>query len=204
MKKILKERPIFGLMLGLCSSLAITTTLENAIIMGLSVTIILVLSNMIISLLRSIIPKTIMIPAYILIISTLVTTLDITLKNNLPSISSSFGIYIPLIIVNCIVLGRAINYASKNKVLPSIKDGFQMGLSYTLSLMLISFIREVLGTGTITIIDKLSSILGFKLIIKLPNIVLLNNPIFVSSAGAFLTLGLLMAFLNRGGNNEIN
>ena len=145
-----------------------------------------------------------MIPAYILIISTLVTTLDITLKNNLPSISSSFGIYIPLIIVNCIVLGRAINYASKNKVLPSIKDGFQMGISYTLSLMLISFIREVLGTGTITIIDKLSSILGFKLIIKLPNIVLLNNPIFVSSAGAFLTLGLLMAFLSRGGNNEIN
>ena len=202
MKRILKEGPIFGLMLGLCSSLAITTTLENAIIMGLSVTLILALSNMIISLLRSIIPKTIMIPAYILIISTLVTTLDITLKNNLPSISSSFGIYIPLIIVNCIVLGRAINYASKNKVLPSIKDGFQMGLSYTLSLMLISFIREVLGTGTI--IDKLSSILGFKLIIKLPNIVLLNNPIFVSSAGAFLTLGLLMAFLNRGGNNEIN
>ena len=195
MKRILKEGPIFGLML---------TTLENAIIMGLSVTLILVLSNMIISLLRSIIPKTIMIPAYILIISTLVTTLDITLKNNLPSISSSFGIYIPLIIVNCIVLGRAINYASKNKVLPSIKDGFQMGISYTLSLMLISFIREVLGTGTITIIDKLSSILGFKLIIKLPNIVLLNNPIFVSSAGAFLTLGLLMAFLSRGGNNEIN
>lgn len=204
MKRILKEGPIFGLMLGLCSSLAITTTLENAIIMGLSVTLILVLSNMIISLLRSIIPKTIMIPAYILIISTLVTTLDITLKNNLPIISTSFGIYIPLIIVNCIVLGRAVNYASKNKVLPSIKDGFQMGLSYTLSLMLISFIREVLGTGTITIIDKLSSILGFKLIIKLPNIVLLNNPIFVSSAGAFLTLGLLMAFLNRGGNNEIN
>lgn len=204
MKRILKEGPIFGLMLGLCSSLAITTTLENAIIMGLSVTLILALSNMIISLLRSIIPKTIMIPAYILIISTLVTTLDITLKNNLPSISSSFGIYIPLIIVNCIVLGRAINYASKNKVLPSIKDGLQMGLSYTLSLMLISFIREVLGTGTITIIDKLSSILGFKLIIKFPNIVLLNNPIFVSSAGAFLTLGLLMAFLNRGGNNEIN
>lgn len=204
MKRILKEGPIFDLMLGLCSSLAITTTLENAIIMGLSVTLILALSNMIISLLRSIIPKTIMIPTYILIISTLVTTLDITLKNNLPSISSSFGIYIPLIIVNCIVLGRAINYASKNKVLPSIKDGFQMGISYTLSLMLISFIREVLGTGTITIIDKLSSILGFKLIIKLPNIVLLNNPIFVSSAGAFLTLGLLMAFLNRGGNNEIN
>ena len=204
MKRILKEGPILGLMLGLCPPLAITTTLENAIIMGLSVTLILVLSNMIISLLRSIIPKTIMIPAYILIISTLVTTLDITLKNNLPSISSSFGIYIPLIIVNCIVLGRAINYASKNKVLPSIKDGFQMGISYTLSLMLISFIREVLGTGTITIIDKLSSILGFKLIIKLPNIVLLNNPIFVSSAGAFLTLGLLMAFLSRGGNNEIN
>ena len=191
-------------MLGLCSSLAITTTLENGIIMGLSVTLILVLSNMIISLLRNIISKTIMIPAYILIISTLVTTLDIILKKYLPSISSSFGIYISLIIVNCIVLGRAINYASKNKVLPSIIDGFKMGSSYTLSLMLISFIREVFGTGTITIIDKLSSVLGFKLIIKLPNILLFNNPIFVSPAGAFLILGLLIAFLNRGGNNEIN
>lgn len=204
MKKILKEGPIFGLMLGLCSSLAITTTLENGIIMGLSVTLILVLSNMIISLLRNIISKTIMIPAYILIISTIVTTLDIILKKYLPSISSSFGIYISLIIVNCIVLGRAINYASKNKVLPSIIDGFKMGSSYTLSLMLISFIREVFGTGTITIIDKLSSVLGFKLIIKLPNILLFNNPIFVSPAGAFLILGLLIAFLNRGGNNEIN
>ena len=203
MKKILKEGPIFGLMLGLCSSLAITTTLENGIIMGLSVTLILVLSNMIISLLRNIISKTIMIPAYILI-STLVTTLDIILKKYLPSISSSFGIYISLIIVNCIVLGRAINYASKNKALPSIIDGFKMGSSYTLSLMLISFIREVFGTGTITIIDKLSSVLGFKLIIKLPNILLFNNPIFVSPAGAFLILGLLIAFLNRGGNNEIN
>lgn len=204
MKRLLKEGPIFGLMLGLCSSLAITTNVENAIIMGISVTLVLILSNMIISMLKNIISKNIMIPSYILIISTLVTVLDITLKNYLPNISSSLGIYIPLIIVNCIVLGRAINYASLNKVISSIFDGFKMGFSYTISLMIIAFVREILGNHTITIIDKLSSILGFKLIIKLPNLVIFNNSIFVSSAGAFLTLGLLMAIFCRGENNESN
>lgn len=202
MKKLLQESPLFALTLGLCSSLAVTTTLENAYIMGLSITLILVLSNFIISLLKNAIPNNVQIPSYILIISTLVTILDVFLKNNLPLVSNSLGIYIPLIIVNCLILGRALNFACQNKVTNSIADGFKTGISYTLSLILIAFFREVLGSATITIVDKLSILLNFKLVIKLPSLLIFKNAIFTSGAGAFLTLGLILAFLKRGENNE--
>ena len=133
-----KNNPIFTMMLGLCSALAVTTTLENGIIMGISVTVVLIFSNMIISLLRNVINDNIKIPSYILIISTLVTLIDVLLKKYIPSVSDSLGIYIPLIIVNCLILGRAINFASKNGVAKSIKDGFVMGGKYSLALIIIS------------------------------------------------------------------
>lgn len=204
MKKLFKNSPIFYSMLGICSALAITTNLENAIIMGISVTITLTLSNGIISILRKIINDNIKIPAYILIISTLVTIIDIFLKNNFPLISSSLGIYIPLIIVNCIILSRAINFASKNKFTKSIIDGLNIGFVYTISIMLIALIREVLGSGTITIIDKLSTIIDTKIIINLPKNILIPNNVFVSPAGAFLTLGIIIALINRGEKHESN
>lgn len=197
-----KENPIFTMFLGLCSALAITTTLENGIVMGISVTLVLILSNTIISLLRKLINENIKIPAYILIISTLVTILDITLKKYVPSISNSLGIYIPLIIVNCLVLGRALNFASKNNVLNSIKDGFAMGFRYTVALLIISLVREILGSGTITIIDKLSSILPFKFIINLPKFELIPNSFFTTPSGAFLVLGLLLAIIYKGSDEH--
>lgn len=200
-----KNNPIFTMMLGLCSALAVTTTLENGIIMGISVTVVLILSNTIISLFGNVINDNIRIPAYILIISTLVTLIDVLLKKYIPSVSDSLGIYIPLIIVNCLILGRAINFASKNGVVKSIKDGFVMGGKYSLALIIISLVREILGSGSISIIDKLSQILGFKLIINLPKFSVFPNPFFVSSAGAFLTLGLILALLYKGDDkNELN
>lgn len=197
-----KNNPIFNMLIGLCSALAVTTTLENGLIMGISVTLILIISNTIISLLRNIINDNIKVSAYILIISTLVTIIDVMLKKYLPSISNSLGIYIPLIIVNCLILGRAISYASINKVTDSIKDGFLMGIRYTTALVLISLIREVLGNGTISVIDKLSVHLNFKLVINLPKCSILPNSFFLTSSGAFLTLGILLAIFKTGGNNH--
>lgn len=200
-----KNNPIFTMMLGLCSALAVTTSLENGIIMGLSVTVVLVISNMIISLLRNVIGNNIRIPAYILIISTLVTVIDVVFKKYLPSVSSSLGIYIPLIIVNCLVLGRALNFASKNKVGASIKDGFIMGLKYMMALAIISLVREVLGSGSISIVDKLEDLLNFRLVITLPKCSIFPNELFTSSAGAFLSLGLILALLYKGDDkNELN
>lgn len=193
-----KNNPIFNMLIGLCSALAITTKVENGLIMGISVTVILIFSNILISLFRKVIADSIRIPAYILIISTLVTIIDIIIKKYLPSVSSSLGIYIPLIIVNCLILGRALSYASSNNVISSLKDGFEMGSRYTLALLLISLVREILGSGSISLIDKLSSLVNFKLIINLPKCSIFPNSFFVSSSGAFLTLGILLAIFYKG------
>jgi len=201
---IVKENPIFVLMLGLCSSLAITTTLENAIVMGLSVMFVLIFSNFIISLLKKVIPENVKIPCYILIISTFVTIVDILLKKYAPMVSTTLGIYIPLIIVNCLILGRALNFASKKSVGLSLIDALGTGIGYTLALMLIALIREVLGSGTITIINNLSSLLGTKLIINLPKFELIPNQLFISPAGAFITIGILLAIFNSRRKDEKN
>ncbi len=197
-----KNNPIFNMLIGLCSALAITTKVENGLIMGISVTVILIFSNTLISLLRKVIADSIRIPAYILIISTLVTIIDIIIKKYLPSVSSSLGIYIPLIIVNCLILGRALSYASSNNVISSLKDGFKMGSRYTLALLLISLVREILGSGSISLIDKLSSLVNFKLIINLPKCSIFPNSFFVSSSGAFLTLGILLAIFYKGSDTH--
>lgn len=146
---IVKENPILVLTLGMCATLAVTTTAINGIGMGLSTTVVLVLSNLLISLLRKIIPDGVRMPAYIVVVASLVTVVQFVLQAYVPSLYEALGIYIPLIVVNCIILGRAESYASKNTVLLSTFDGIGMGLGFTCSLTLLGFIRELIGGITI-------------------------------------------------------
>lgn len=178
---LINENPTFVQLLGMCPTLAVTTSLKNGIGMGLSATVVLVLSNMIVSLLRRIIPKKIRIAAYVVIIATFVSMVDLLLKAYLPSLSDSLGIFIPLIVVNCIILARAEAFASKNGVMKSAADGLGMGLGFTCALSLISAIREILGNG---------SILDIPLGISSPAIIMILPP------GGFLTLGLLLGVIN--------
>ena len=146
---IIKENPTFVLMLGMCPTLAVTTSAINGLGMGLSTMVVLALSNMIISALRKIIPDKVRIPAYIVIIATFVTIVELLMHAFVPGLYSALGIYISLIVVNCIILGRAESYASKNPVLPSLFDGIGMGLGFTMALTLIGLVREFLGAGTV-------------------------------------------------------
>ena len=146
----IRENPVFSLYLGLCSTLAITTTLNNAIGMGVAVIAVLIMSNVIISLIRNITPSEIRIPVYIVIIATLVKVIQMLIKAYAPSIDTALGVFIPLIVVNCIILGRAEAFASKNKVLDSALDGLGMGLGYTVSIIIMSAIRQILATGVIS------------------------------------------------------
>lgn len=194
---IIKENPVFVLLLGLCSTLAVTTNFEASIMMGICLTIVLTISNFIISVFKSFVPDNVKIPVYILIIGTIVTILESLLKKYLPDLYQILGIYLPLIVVNCIVLGRAMSVASKQSIKKSILDGIGVGMGYMFSLMLVSFFRELLGTGKITIIDSLSKITGSKIILNIFN----SNEIFpinlfITPAGAFLTVGFLMAIFN--------
>lgn len=145
---VIKENPTFVLMLGMCPTLAVTTSAINGLGMGLSTLVVLALSNLIISLLRKVIPDKVRIPAYIVIIATFVTLVELLLHAYVPALYASLGIYISLIVVNCIILGRAEAYASKNKMLPSLFDGIGMGLGFTLALTIIGLIREFIGAGT--------------------------------------------------------
>ena len=206
MKKIINgilfENPILVSTLGLCSALAVTNKVENALVMGICVLIVLTLSNLIISTIKKLVPENVKIPVYIIIIATLVTMIEILMQKHLPKLYEILGIYLPLIVVNCIILGRAISVASKEKIHTSILDGIGVGLGYTFALILIALIREILGTNTITLMDNLSTITGYKIIYKLP-ITQIN--IFNSQAGAFLTLGLLIALAKYiGGKHESN
>ena len=145
---ILKQNPILVQLLGMCSVLAISTTATNAIGMGAAVTVVLIFSNILISLLRKLIPDEIRIAAFIVIISGFVTMVELIIKAYLPALDKSLGVFIPLIVVNCVVLGRAEAFASKNKVLPSLLDGLFQGIGYTVALVIMCVIREFLGNGT--------------------------------------------------------
>ena len=145
---IIKENPTFVLMLGMCPTLAITTSAINGIGMGLTTTVILAASNLMISLLRNFIPDSVRMPAYIVVVASFVTIVQMLLQGFIPFLYSSLGIYIPLIVVNCIILGRAEAYASKNKPIPSLFDGIGMGLGFTLSITCIGAVRELIGAGS--------------------------------------------------------
>ena len=150
-KGIYRENPIFVLVLGLCPSLAVTTQVVNGIGMGLGTMFVLICSNIMISLLKNIIPDEIHIPAYIVVIASFVTILDLVMQAYIPALSASLGVFVQLIVVNCVILGRAEAYASNHGVWDSIKDAIGMGIGFTLSLVLIALIRETLGAGTITL-----------------------------------------------------
>lgn len=189
---IFEQNPTFKLVLGMCPTLAITTSAFNGLGMGIAATLVLLCSNALVSLLRKVIPDKVRIPAYVLIIATLVTLLEMVLKKFVPTLYSALGIYLPLIVVNCIILARAEAFASSNKVGDSILDGLGMGLGFTLALTLIGFIRELLGNGTI-FAGTLGS-LSFGLSLRAAQKYSLK--FFVLPAGGFMTLGLLMAAVN--------
>lgn len=189
---IFDQNPTFKLVLGMCPTLAITTSAFNGFGMGIAATLVLICSNALVSLLRKVIPDKVRIPAYVLIIATLVTLLEMVLKKFVPTLYSALGIYLPLIVVNCIILARAEAFASSNKVGDSILDGLGMGLGFTLALTLIGFIRELLGNGTIFAgtLGNLSFGLSLGAAQKY------SLKFFVLPAGGFMTLGLLMAAVN--------
>jgi len=186
---IFKNNPIFRLVLGLCPTLAVTTSLENALGMGLAATFVLICSNGLVSALRKVIPGAVHIPCYIVIIATFVTAIDLLMQAYLPDLSASLGIFIPLIVVNCIILGRAEAFASKNGVVASLADGLGSGIGFTLSLALIASVREIVGAGTLTVWGDLA-IKGLN-----PGPVTLA----ILPAGGFITLGLLLALINHIG-----
>ncbi|MBS5671641.1 MAG: electron transport complex subunit RsxE [Oscillospiraceae bacterium] len=185
---LLTKNPVLAQLLGMCSTMAITTTLFNGLGMGLSVTLILICSNVLISLLRKVIPGSIRIAAYVVIISGFVTMVDLLLQAFLPALSEGLGVFIPLIVVNCIILGRAEAFASKNGVLASAADGLTQGLGYTVALVVMCIIRELLGSGTF----------GAGLLNGGEGIRILPNPypamLLILPFGGFLTLGVLIAF----------
>lgn len=180
---LFKENPTFVLLLGMCPTLGVTTSAVNGMGMGLATAFVLVMSNLVISLVSNLIPDKIRIPGFIVIIAAFVTVVDMCMAAYLPALHSSLGLFIPLIVVNCIVLGRAEAFASKNKAVPSILDGLGMGLGFTMSLTILGCIRELLGSGKI-----------FNMTVYNENYGML---IFVLAPGAFLALGYLIAFINR-------
>lgn len=191
---IWKENPIFVMMLGMCSSLAISTSLTNAIGMGMAVTAVLVASNFIISLLRKIIPDEIRIPVFIIIIATLVKCVQLLMNAYTPSLYTSLGVFIPLIVVNCIILGRAESFASKNKPLDSVLDGLGMGIGYTLAVFIIAFFRQIIGTGGLSFYNPFNSTQVFFDLHLFDEYAI---SLFKLPAGAFLTLGCILAFINN-------
>lgn len=189
---LIKENPTFVLMLGMCPTLAVTTSAINGIGMGLSTTVVLVLSNMLISMLRKIIPDSVRMPAFIVVVASFVTIVQFLLEGFVPSLYDSLGLYIPLIVVNCIILGRAESYASKNPVLPSVFDGIGMGLGFTLSITCIGAVRELIGAGQLfgqqilPLADAAAGKMGYEPI-----------TIFILAPGAFFVLAILAAIQNK-------
>jgi electron transport complex protein RnfE len=189
-KGFIKENPLFVSVLGMCPALAITTSLENALGMGLAVLFVLVMSNIIISAIRKIVPNEIRIPVYIVVIAAFVTIVDMSMGAFLPALHQSLGIFIPLITVNCIILGRAEAFASKNSVLDSLLDGVGMALGYTLAIAIVSIVREFLGTGGITIWGNLGFVLGKDLETGVSKFDFFTN-FFTTPAGGFIVLGIV-------------
>ena len=184
---IIKENPTFRLVLGMCPTLALTTSLENALGMGVACIFVLICSNAAISALRNIIPSAVRIPCYIVVIAAFVQVVDLLMQAYTPALAESLGIFIPLIVVNCIILGRAEAFASKNGVLFSIADGAGMGIGFTLSLSVIAAIREFLGNGSVTVWGDLA----------IQNIHNHAMVLIILPAGGFVTLGLILAFINN-------
>lgn len=188
---IITENPTLIQILGMCPTLATTTSIQNAIGMGLAATAVLVFSNMVIAMLRKFIPNKIRIASFIVIIAGFVTIVDLLIKAYIPALSSSLGLFIPLIVVNCIILARAESFAAKNKVLPSVVDGIGMGLGFTGALIIMAFIRELLGNGTLY---------GFHILpFYKPALLMILPP------GGFLALGCIIAVtqwlsLRKGGS----
>ena len=182
-KGLVKENPILVLLLGCCPTLATTTSAINGMSMGLATTFVLIMSNLVISLLKNFIPDKVRIPCFIVVIASFVTIVQLAMQAYVPDIYETLGLFIPLIVVNCIVLGRAEAFASKNSVWPSILDGAGMGLGFTFALTILGCIRELLGNG---------SVFGLRILPETANILL-----FVLPPGAFICLGLLIAIVNR-------
>ena len=187
---LIKENPTFVLTLGMCPTLAVTTSAINGIGMGLSSTVVLVMSNLIISLLRKVIPDGVRMPAFIVIVASFVTMVQFLMQGFLPSLYDSLGIYIPLIVVNCIILGRAESYASKNPVIPSVFDGLGMGLGFTVAITILGALRELIGAGTI-----LST--GSSALVDFSTMGFTPASIFILAPGAFFVLAMCIAFMNR-------
>ena len=183
-KGLIKENPTLVLVLGTCPSLAVTTSVQNAIGMGLATTFVLMMSNTIISMLKSLIPDKVRIPAFIVVIATFVSIVDLLIQGFVPALAKSLGIFIPLIVVNCIVLGRAEAFASKNSVFDSFLDGIGMGLGFTIALFLIGTCRELLGSG---------SFWGY----KLPFVTGDGILVFVLAPGAFIVMGFIIAIVKH-------
>ena len=187
---LIKENPTFVLMLGMCPTLAVTTSAINGIGMGLSTTVVLILSNMLISMLRKIIPDSVRMPTFIVVVASFVTIVQFLLQGFLPGLYDSLGLYIPLIVVNCIILGRAESYASKNPVLPSIFDGIGMGLGFTVGLTSIGIVRELIGSGKIFGLQVLPD--SYEPV-----------TIFILAPGAFFVLACLTALQNKIKNKMV-
>ena len=189
---VIKENPTFVLMLGMCPTLAVTSSAINGLGMGLSTLVVLVFSNLLISLFRKVIPNGVRMPAYIVIVASLVTVVQFLMQAYLPSLSKALGVYIPLIVVNCIILGRAEAYASKNKPIPSLFDGIGMGLGFTLSITCIGAVRELIGAGSIfgkqilPLADAAAGKMGYEPV-----------TIFILAPGAFFVLAFLSALQNK-------
>ncbi len=183
-KGFVKENPVLVTLLGMCPALAVTTMASNGIGMGLATTFVLVCSNLVISLLKKVIPGAVRLPCYIVIIAGFVTLIEFLLKGYVPALYDSLGIFLSLITVNCIILGRAEVFASKNRVIPSVLDGLGMGLGFTLALFLMGAVREIIGTG---------SIFG----ISIPFISQNPMSVFIMPAGGFFTLGVIIAVVNK-------
>ena len=189
---IIKENPTFVLVLGMCPTLAVTTSAINGIGMGLTTTVVLAMSNLMISLLRKFIPDGVRMPAFIVVVASFVTIVQMLLQGFIPSLYSALGIYIPLIVVNCIILGRAEAYASKNPPIPSLFDGIGMGLGFTLSITCIGAVRELIGAGSIfgkqilPLADAAAGKIGYEPV-----------TIFILAPGAFFVLAFLSALQNK-------
>ncbi len=182
-KGFIKENPVFVLLLGMCPTLGTTSSAINGIGMGLATAFVLIMSNMVISMVKNIIPDKVRIPGFIVIIASFVTIVDLSMHAYLPALHEQLGLFIPLIVVNCIVLGRAEAFASKNNIWSSVIDGLGMGLGFTLALFILGSTREILGSG---------SILGYKFIGDNDGAL-----VFVLAPGAFLALGYLIAIVNK-------
>ena len=182
-KGFIKENPVFVLLLGMCPTLGTTTSAINGMGMGLATAFVLIMSNMVISAVKNLIPDKVRIPAFIVIIASFVTIVDLLMAGYLPALHAQLGLFIPLIVVNCIVLGRAESFASKNGVLASIIDGLGMGLGFTFALVLLGGTREILGSG---------AIFGYKFIGDNDGML-----IFILAPGAFIALGYIIAIINK-------